>query len=113
MNRLPSAGTDTKVGLHFEAVARIVNAPTVADAELVARGFVAERLSLETFQRPDDIARGLAMVGISKAWSAAFPFRAPALYNYTSACCVTEKPDRPSVRCGSPYARTSHTVDLR
>jgi hypothetical protein len=73
MNRLPSAGTDTKVGLHFEAVARIVNAPTATEAELVARGFVADRLTLETFQRPDDIARGLAMVGISKAWSTAFP----------------------------------------
>jgi hypothetical protein len=73
MNRLPSAGTDTKVGLHFDAVARIVNAPTAADAELMARGFVADRLTLETFQRPDDIGRGLAMVGIPKAWSTAFP----------------------------------------
>lgn len=49
MNRLSSAGTEAKLGLPFDAVARIVNAATPADPELLARGFIAERLSFRHF----------------------------------------------------------------
>jgi hypothetical protein len=72
MGRL-SPGAATKVGVPFRAVQEIVAAPTGADRELAARTHLAQRLALETYQRPDDIGAALAMVGISKIWSLAFP----------------------------------------
>lgn len=72
LGRTVGAGTGAKVGLHFMAIQNIVMAATAVDRELAARTHVAQRLSLETFQRPDDIANGFAMVGISKIWSTAF-----------------------------------------
>lgn len=78
MARVPPAGGRTKVGLHFSAVQQIVSAATPAEMELAARTHVAGRLSLETFQRPDAIASALAMVGVAKVWTAAFPALAGA-----------------------------------
>lgn len=66
------AGSGAKVGLHFSAIQQIVTATSLASRELAARTHVAQRLSLETFQRPDDIANAFAMVGISRVWSTAF-----------------------------------------
>ena len=72
LGRAVGAGAGAKVGLHFMAIQQILMATTVVDQELAARTHVAQRLSLETFQRPDDLANGLAMVGITKIWSTAF-----------------------------------------
>ncbi|MDX3577472.1 hypothetical protein [Streptomyces sp. FL07-04A] len=74
MGRLKVA-VSSKVGLSFSAIGQIMSAgpPGSAAIELAARTYVAERLGLETYQRPDDIASALAMVGIQKIWSTAFP----------------------------------------
>ncbi|MFD7594920.1 hypothetical protein ACFV6D_18015 [Kitasatospora sp. NPDC059812] len=73
MMRTP-AGGGNKVGLHFGAISQIVaaaeNGP--AEMEMVSRTYISERLGLETYQRPDDISKALAMVGVGKIWSAAF-----------------------------------------
>jgi hypothetical protein len=67
------AGKSSKVGLPLGAVAVLMNVTGQADRELAARSFFAERLSKETYQRPDDVAAGLAMVGVNAIWSTAFP----------------------------------------
>lgn len=73
MMRTP-AGGGNKVGLHFGAISQIIAAAAngPADMEMVARTYIAERLGLETYQRPDDIGKALAMVGVGKIWSIAF-----------------------------------------
>lgn len=73
LGRLAPGTGSGKVGLPFVAVQQILGAPTVTDAELLARSHVAQRLSLETYQKPDDIAAALALVGVSKLWSTAYP----------------------------------------
>ncbi len=73
LGRVPvAAKASTKVGLPFHAVRPILSAATPTDSELAARASVASRLSLETYQRPDDVAQALAMVGVSKLWTTAF-----------------------------------------
>jgi len=67
------AGKSSKVGLPLGAVAVLMNVTGQADRELAARSFFAERLSKETYQRPDDVAAALAMVGVNAIWSTAFP----------------------------------------
>jgi len=64
---------NSRVGLPFHAVERIVSAATQADREIETRTHLAQRLSTETFQRPDDIANALALVGIGRLWKSAFP----------------------------------------
>lgn len=66
-------GGSRKVGLPFSAVESILSAPTPVDREMAARTHIAQRLALETFQKADDIAAALAMVGVPKCWSSAFP----------------------------------------
>lgn len=73
MGRLQTSGATTKIGLDFNAVQALLTATGPAQVELTARMHIAQRLALETFQRPDDIAKGLAMVGVGKVWSTAFP----------------------------------------
>jgi hypothetical protein len=58
------AGKPSKVGLPLGAVAVLMNVTGHADRELAARSFFAERLAKETYQRPDEVAAGLAMVGV-------------------------------------------------
>jgi hypothetical protein len=65
-------GSPTQVGLNFGAVSDMIDAPTSVDLELRTRSHVAERLSKETFQKPDDIAKAFTMVGIRRIWSTAF-----------------------------------------
>ena len=77
MSRTPS-GKAAKLGIPFEAVRQIVSAPTPWDQEQVARTHVAQRLALETFQRSDSIANGLAAVGVGKIWTTAFGTSAEA-----------------------------------
>lgn len=74
MGRLGVAAS-SKVGLSFANIGKIMSAgpPGSSSVELAARTYVAERLGLETYQRPDDIASALSMVGIKKIWSIAFP----------------------------------------
>ncbi|RST01140.1 hypothetical protein [Streptomyces sp. WAC05950] len=74
MGRLNVAAS-SKVGLSFAAVGKIMNAGPAGSAavEMAARTYVAERLGLETYQRPDDIGMALSMVGVPKVWSRAFP----------------------------------------
>ncbi|MFF7759840.1 hypothetical protein [Streptomyces griseorubiginosus] len=74
MGRLKVAAS-SKVGLSFATIGQIMSAgpPGSSAIELTARTYVAERLGLETYQRPDDIASALSMVGIPKIWSTAFP----------------------------------------
>jgi hypothetical protein len=73
LGRIPGGAPRGKVGLNFNAVQVLLATATPADTELAARTYIAERLSMETFQRPDDIANALAMVGVGKIWSTAFP----------------------------------------
>ncbi|MGW9034659.1 hypothetical protein ACWGQ4_06925 [Streptomyces sp. NPDC055721] len=74
MGRLNVAAS-SKVGLSFAAIGKIMTAgpPGSAAVEMSARSYVAERLGLETYQRPDDIGAALSMVGVPKIWSTAFP----------------------------------------
>jgi hypothetical protein len=65
-------------GLHLAAVGDILRAETPAEVELRAITHVGERLSRETFQRPDSIAEAFAMVGIPRIWATAFGSRAQA-----------------------------------
>lgn len=71
--RIAPGKPGVKVGLHFSAVQQLLAAPTTTDAELLARAHISQRLSLETYQRPDDIASALASVGLPKIWSTAYP----------------------------------------
>jgi hypothetical protein len=73
LGRLSNAAGSSKVGLHFSAVGQIVGAVTEFERENLARAHVAQRLTLETFQRPDDISRAFSMVGVGKLWNTAFP----------------------------------------
>lgn len=73
LGRLPSTSEDRKISLHLRGVNEIVAAATPAERELAARKFFAERLTTETFQNPDDVGKALAVVGVPKVWSLAFP----------------------------------------
>jgi len=73
-----TASESRKVGLTFDAVREITQAPTVADQELVARKHAAARLAKETLQQPDDIAVALGMVGVPAVWVTAFGSNAKA-----------------------------------
>ncbi|MBV9764112.1 MAG: hypothetical protein JOZ48_04630 [Acidobacteriaceae bacterium] len=68
-----TAGASSKIGLPLIDVATLMNEHDDAARELTAKSIFAERLSKETYQRPDDVAAALAMVGIKSIWSAAFP----------------------------------------
>jgi hypothetical protein len=73
LGRASHVAGNVKIGLPFGAVRDVVTAQTVIDRELAARTHLAQRLSLETFQRPDDIAKAFAMVGLPKLWSTVWP----------------------------------------
>jgi len=68
-----TVGASSKVGVPLVDVAMLMNAPDAAGRELTARSIFAERLARETYQRPNDVAAALAMVGIKAIWSTAFP----------------------------------------
>lgn len=72
LGRVSYSASGTKVGLSFPAIQDILTAGSPVDVELAARTHVAQRLALETFQKPDDIAKALAMVGVPKIWSRGF-----------------------------------------
>jgi hypothetical protein len=61
-----------KIGLDFYAIRDILSATSAADTEIATRTYVAQRLARETFQKPDDIAAAMAMVGVGKIWTTAF-----------------------------------------
>jgi hypothetical protein len=65
-------GQSRKIGLPFAAIAEIMSAANPIDQEVRAHSLVATRLSLETFQQPDDVAKALAMVDVRSLWSSAF-----------------------------------------
>jgi hypothetical protein len=65
-------GAATRFGLPIHAIAAMISATDNAAKEIAVKTYMAERLSKETFQHPGDVASGLAMVGITKVWSAAF-----------------------------------------
>jgi len=69
LGRAPHSAGNVKIGLPFGAVRDVLTASNIVDRELAARTHIAQRLSLETFQRPDDIARAFSMVGLPKLWS--------------------------------------------
>ncbi|MFC5952167.1 hypothetical protein ACFQH9_28270 [Pseudonocardia lutea] len=71
LGRRPS-GSASKFGFHLGIVSDLLDAPNLMERELRARMHVAQRLSIETFQRPDAVAQAFAMVGISKLWTLAF-----------------------------------------
>ncbi|WP_284579364.1 hypothetical protein [Streptomyces sp. 2P-4] len=73
MGRIEPARSSTKVGLHFNAIREIVDNSDPIDREIAARTHIAQRLALETFQKPDDVGNALAMVGVNKIWTLAFP----------------------------------------
>ena len=66
-------GSTNRLGLHFGAVSQVVTAATQLERELRARAVVNDRLSTETFQKADDIAKALAIVGVKGIWKLAFP----------------------------------------
>ena len=72
LGRTAHAVRSTKVGLHFTAIADLLTAGSSVEQELAARRHVAQRLALETYQRPDDIASALALVSIPRIWRTAF-----------------------------------------
>lgn len=74
LGRLSVSGASRtrSVGLAFVSVADIVTAPTTTDRELSARAQIASRIGQETFQKPDDIASALAMVGVTAVWPTVF-----------------------------------------
>jgi len=65
-------GNRGKLGLPVGAIADILDSPDPIQQEIVVRSHIVERLSFETFQKPDDIGRALALVGIQKFWQTAF-----------------------------------------
>jgi len=67
-----SPGSESKIGLHFGTVADILAASTASERELRAREAINARLSRETFQQPEDIAKVLSVVGVPAIWSTAF-----------------------------------------
>lgn len=67
-----SSGSASRIGLHFGAVSDLVAASGPVEFELRAREFVNQRLSTETFQKPEDIANAFAMVGVKGIWGGAF-----------------------------------------
>jgi len=67
-----NSGSASKLGFHLGIVSDLLDAPTLIEREIRARMHVAQRLSTETFQRPDAVAQALAMVGIPKLWTLAF-----------------------------------------
>jgi hypothetical protein len=64
--------TTHKIGLGLSTIRVLMQTTNPAEQELVARSLVADRLTRETFQRPDDVGSALAMVGIRAIWSTAF-----------------------------------------
>lgn len=68
-----AAGAASRMGLPLIDVATLINEHDPTMRELTARSIFAERLARETYQRPDDVAAALAMVGIKSIWSTAFP----------------------------------------
>lgn len=72
MGRLEFTPPSNRIGLTIGAVQALVGATTLSDTERLARGHIATRLQTETYQRSDDIASALAMVGIPRIWSSAF-----------------------------------------
>ncbi|MGH3737117.1 MAG: hypothetical protein ACRDT6_16105 [Micromonosporaceae bacterium] len=71
LGRRPAVSS-SRVGMSLKGVAALINTSNPAVRELAARSILAERLGAETFQRPDDIANAMAMVGIKAIWSKAF-----------------------------------------
>ncbi|WP_157561382.1 hypothetical protein [Mycobacterium sp. E802] len=65
-------GSNTKLGLNLGATTQLLSAPNALELEMRSKALVNERLSVETFQKPDDIAKAFAMVGITAIWSTAF-----------------------------------------
>jgi len=72
LGRVSTQSPAGKIGLPFSAVRHILVAATPADRELSAKTQLSQRLSLETFQKPDDIGAALALVGVPKVWSNVF-----------------------------------------
>lgn len=72
LGRSAAVNAGGKVGVSFEAVRQILAAESPGDRELAARSHISQRLSLDTYQRPDDVATALAAVGMPKVWSTVF-----------------------------------------
>lgn len=96
LGRLAPGATQQKIGLHFGAVQLLLAAASPGDVEITARTYIAERLARETFQRPDDIGKALAMVGIGKVWSTAF---ADAETTKTSLGLIIDRRNRIAHSC--------------
>ena len=109
MGRL-AIGAGSKVGLGFTAIGEIVSAvrSDPAVAELRARTYVSERLGLETYQRPDDIGAGLAMVGVPRVWSTAF--QADAHSKKTSLGVIVSRRNRIVHQCDFDPLSSTPTV---
>jgi hypothetical protein len=71
---------------------------------------VAQRLSLETYQRPDDIAAAMSMVGVTKIWSVAFP--ANAEHAKTSLGLVVQRRNRIVHQCDADPLIPGKATDL-
>lgn len=61
-----------KISLSLHAVRDIVQSPLAVDREISARRYAAERLSRQTLQRSDEIAKALGEIGMKDVWNTAF-----------------------------------------
>lgn len=62
-----------RVTLNANEIADLLAEPAGVQQELLARALVAQRLARDTFQKPDDIAKAYAGVGVRALWTTAFP----------------------------------------
>lgn len=73
LGRLQVPKKPAQTGLGFNAISELVTAPTPVELEIRARTHLVELLTRETYQKPDDIAKALSMVGVKSVWKSAFP----------------------------------------
>ena len=69
---LRAPGSASRVGLHISAVSSLTSAANPVELELRARAAINERLSQDTYQKPEDISKAFTMVGVLSLWVGAF-----------------------------------------
>ena len=72
MNRSNSSVKPKNIGLSIVAAQTMLSCNDTSQQENLARGFIAERLSYETYQKSEDIARAFSQIGIRNLWKSAF-----------------------------------------
>jgi len=110
MDRVQAEPSASKIGLHFGAVRTVLAATTLADREIAARTYIAERLAKETFQKPNAIGDALATVGIKKVWTTAFGQEAQS--RMTDLSLVVARRDRIVHECDNDVTAIGSLMPL-